>query len=348
MRDPYTLAEIGHAKEERFNKIYTFVRSRIMEGTFPGTPQMGHSGITLLRVMRMYGLMPMQVWPVDGRPWPPTLPDPATEEQAKPYRVRSYHRIIDLEAVRFAIAYSNPVSTAVPITPQWLNADQGRIETPKDWIEFTDLHAVCLVGYDDEGRVLKFRNNWGKEWGDEGFGYLPYEYWSRFQMEAWIQDGFGEMLLFRLHPPRQDAKIELAWQRSIRGVGQVIGMELWAGDGSTDLGWAFACYDENYVNVHELYVRPEYRRQGIGRFLVKRLEGFAQVGGQVLRYWLSHIDNSELGSNKLDLAYNLGYRVEESGVTWAAKLIVPRTEPHEDRPQSPALAYGRGGHVENL
>ena len=30
------------------------------------------------------------------------------------------------------------------------------------------------------------------------------------------------------------------------------------------------------------------------------------------------------------------YRVEESGVTWAAKLVVPRTEAYVVRPQSPA------------
>lgn len=45
-------------------------------------------------------------------------------------------------------------------------------------------HAVLAVGYDDarknEGTKKKgaliIRNSWGEEWGNEGYGYLPYEY----------------------------------------------------------------------------------------------------------------------------------------------------------------------------
>jgi len=50
-------------------------------------------------------------------------------------------------------------------------------------------HAVMAVGYDDN-RVIKntncggtktkgailIRNSWGGEWGDGGYGWLPYEY----------------------------------------------------------------------------------------------------------------------------------------------------------------------------
>lgn len=323
-----------------FNPIYSFVRSRMMEGTFPGTASTGTSAVTGLRVSRIYGAMPMQVWSEDGKAWPPNLPDRATEDKAKPYRIRSYHRIVDLDGVRLALAYANPFTTVVPITAQWTNADRGRIETPKTWSETSDVHAVCLVGYNDEARALKFRNNWGEDWGDGGFGYLPYDYWSGFQLDSWIAHGQGEWLSFRPHPPQAAGTVEFAWARHIPGIGFVHGLELWAPDGLTDLGWAFAVNDRYHLNVHELYVRPEYRRQGICRFLVRRLEEGAHRLGVVPRYWLSHVDNGALGPNKLDIAYSLGYRVDESGVTWAAKLIVPRTEAYVARPQSPAFRYG--------
>ena len=64
----------------------------------------------------------------------------------------------------------------------------GRIPfpSPKEGIE--GGHAVVVVGYDDNmkiknkyGRVettgaLLIRNSWRKEWGDLGYGWLPYEY----------------------------------------------------------------------------------------------------------------------------------------------------------------------------
>ncbi len=73
-------------------------------------------------------------------------------------------------------------------------------------------HAIVAVGYDDEKKIknlkcnkvstgaLLFRNSWGAEWGDNGYGWLPYDYvlnrvaqdfWSLIGME-WIDTGqFG-------------------------------------------------------------------------------------------------------------------------------------------------------------
>jgi C1A family cysteine protease len=73
-------------------------------------------------------------------------------------------------------------------------------------------HAVMTVGYDDDRKVtnlscktetkgaLLIRNSWGKSWGDDGYGWLPYDYvlnglaldfWSIIDMR-WIDTGhFG-------------------------------------------------------------------------------------------------------------------------------------------------------------
>lgn len=73
-------------------------------------------------------------------------------------------------------------------------------------------HAIVAVGYDDAKKIkntstgkettgaLIIRNSWGKEWGDKGYGWLPYDYirnklaldfWSLLGME-WLDTGqFG-------------------------------------------------------------------------------------------------------------------------------------------------------------
>ncbi|OGU38411.1 MAG: cysteine protease [Ignavibacteria bacterium GWB2_35_12] len=73
-------------------------------------------------------------------------------------------------------------------------------------------HAVATVGYDDNKKIINTKNNkettgallirnsWGNKWGENGFGWLPYNYiinklacdfWSLISMD-WVDSGqFG-------------------------------------------------------------------------------------------------------------------------------------------------------------
>lgn len=82
--------------------------------------------------------------------------------------------------------------------------DTGRIPVPTSRSKMTGGHAVVAVGYDDQmeasgakGGALLIRNSWGAGWGEDGYGWLPYEYvtlhlavdwWSVLKNE-WVDTG---------------------------------------------------------------------------------------------------------------------------------------------------------------
>ena len=67
-------------------------------------------------------------------------------------------------------------------------------------------HAIVAVGYDDKKQIgkekgaLLIRNSWGTEWGELGYGWLPYAYVeSRLAVDFWslVQAEFVDTDLFK-------------------------------------------------------------------------------------------------------------------------------------------------------
>ena len=144
-----------------------------------------------MKAMVLFGVPPEHYWPYQvGRfdDSPPTF----CYAYAQSYKAQQYFRLDPagtppaevLSAAKGLIAATLPfmfgftVYSSIPGT----GAGHGNIPFPNVNDRVEGGHAIVAVGYDDDHRIgndkgaFLIRNSWGTEWGEDGYGYLPYSY----------------------------------------------------------------------------------------------------------------------------------------------------------------------------
>lgn len=92
------------------------------------------------------------------------------------------------------ITYKAPIIISIPV--QWNNEwlpnlpTTGKIKSPLTTIK--GWHAISICGFNDSSQEFIFKNSWGLEWGNQGFGTMAYSYVIQHANEAWL--GYGIQL----------------------------------------------------------------------------------------------------------------------------------------------------------
>ncbi len=175
---------------------------------------------TTMGALVLFGVPPEEHWPykVEALDREPTA---FCYAFAQDYQALQYYRLDPpstepgalLDAVRTHLAAGLPSMFGFTVYSSIDDAaDGGMIPFPKEGEPVVGGHAVVAVGYDDRLKIptsggtatttgaLLIRNSWGKDWGEKGYGHLPYAYilqglaidwWSLLKSE-WVDTGqFG-------------------------------------------------------------------------------------------------------------------------------------------------------------
>lgn len=298
-----------------FSPLYGFVRSRQLEGTFPGDASMGVYGSTTFRVKRGWGNILESEWPhANSATWPPIEP-PGLDVKAKQYRILRYQRVTNTHECKRALPIHGGVAASFEITEQWFDADNGVIEMPTEGDQIIASHAIQIIGYHDAKRQFTFANSWGTSWGDKGYGYLPDEFFEKWFVEAFIVDGVGEF------PPCQPKKGigGIAWEKRDFSGRLFYAREFYDADADERMGWAFAVQKTDHLGVEDLYVRPQFRRQGYGMRLLQSLRELSTKTGLALRFFIPFADSQPSNLSIVEkLLSKEGYYFFPSGVRWCS------------------------------
>jgi hypothetical protein len=153
---------------------------------------------SVLNVLRTIGCCPESNWPYVDKKYNLQPPKEAFDV-AEDYQITGYARVpSNLDYLRLVLDNKVPIIGAFSCPKSigsWGTFNTGFVGS--DELDGTG-HAVLFVGYDDnmektyedgskEKGFLIFKNSWGSNWGDDGYGYLPYSYVAEHKThDFWI------------------------------------------------------------------------------------------------------------------------------------------------------------------
>ena len=133
------------------------------------------------RTISKIGTCPEALWPYLVRRFR-RHPAPRCYDASQLHRAIAYYRIRRaVSQLRACLAEGFPFVMALAVHRSMLGRQvrrTGIVSMPASRDPLSGGHAVLAVGYDHAKRLITFRNSWGAAWGDGGYGYLPYAFFT--------------------------------------------------------------------------------------------------------------------------------------------------------------------------
>jgi C1A family cysteine protease len=172
--------DLRKGKEYNLSEAWIYWNSKKID---PWPNSEGTSIRYALKVLNKIGVPTESAWPYNvktiGKPkkWAKLI--------ARWNVIKKYWRIDTLTELKLALIKS-PVPIGIPCFEEIYNiSSDGIIPYPKNPNNIIGGHAICCVGYDNNKKLVKFKNSWGVNWGENGYGYLSYKYLEDFLWDAW-------------------------------------------------------------------------------------------------------------------------------------------------------------------
>lgn len=177
--------------EDEASVHFIYWYTRFLMGTV--NEDSGVDNRTLLKAVANYGFCPEQMDPYsDSLSAMKKRPTQVMDAAAAPNKITAYAAVVQsLSQMKGVLAGNEPFLFGFDVFDQLLSDEAGEtgiVKTPSQTESSIGGHDICFVGYSDKDLLgnkpgnkwpaghFKFRNSWGEEWGDKGFGYFPYGY----------------------------------------------------------------------------------------------------------------------------------------------------------------------------
>jgi C1A family cysteine protease len=143
---------------------------------------------SVMKVLLDLGICEEHLWPYVAQKR--GEPDEFAYDNAGKYRIKNYARIRTLRELRASLVQFGVIIAGILLYKSVRKTGKDGIipnpnmAWPSNWRPIGG-HAIAICGYNDNTKLVKFVNSWGKKWGQQGFGYVSYDYIRNHLMDAY-------------------------------------------------------------------------------------------------------------------------------------------------------------------
>ena len=216
------VAIVEYFERKAFGKHIDASRLFLYKATRNLMKETGDTGAFLRSTMGalvLFGVPPEEYWPYDILNFD-VEPSAFCYAFAQSYQPLSYYRLDPPDVTKkdllariktnLAAGFPSMFGFTVYSSIEQSNGNGGEIPYPGRGDKMEGGHAIVAMGYDDNKKIqnkttgakatkgaLQIRNSWGTHWGEDGYGWLPYDYvlkgladdwWSLLRNE-WVDTG---------------------------------------------------------------------------------------------------------------------------------------------------------------
>ena len=173
-------------KPRDYSRLFVYYFARMLDG-FEGSDS-GCYIRSAIKAMSQFGVCQERHWEFNNK----TVlvkPDKDAIDRAKIRRVVDYYRVDNRDNIICALAAEKPVIFGAHIFNSFMNTADGHIPMPNLTVDkYAGAHAMLVVGYNLEDEVFIVRNSWGEKWGNGGYCWMPFGYFTIGELvdDCWV------------------------------------------------------------------------------------------------------------------------------------------------------------------
>ena len=175
-------------KFTELSRLFVYYNSRLLDNAI-----MEDAGAYIrdgMKAVQKYGICSELLWPYDITKFR-VRPTDECYKDGLSRTITQYQSLRTIDEVLSALNDNKPVVIGITVYDSFDRVSKYNpvISLPKpNELNTGGGHAMTIIGYDIPKQRLLVKNSFGKDWGDNGYAWLPFDYAEQEGFEKWVFD----------------------------------------------------------------------------------------------------------------------------------------------------------------